>query len=76
MKRGNSKILNKNLNLEMAGKRLTLKNIINDDNFRLRNINAKMKGKVETLGVGMILKWPNTIVDAPTLDTEAQYAIE
>ena len=50
--------------------------MINDDNFRLRNINAEMKGKVETLGIGMILKWPNTIVDAPTLDTEAQYAIE
>ena len=49
---------------------------INDDNFRLRNINAKMKGKVETLGIGKIMKWPNTIINALTLDTEAQYAIE
>ena len=57
MKIGNSKILNENLNLKVEGrKEANSKNIINDDNFRLRNINAKMKGKVETLGIGKILK--------------------
>ena len=57
MKIGNSKILNENLNLKVEGrKEANSKNIINDDNSRLRNINAKMKEKVETLGIGMILK--------------------